>query len=53
MKLLNTIALIEDIRKPNLCRGQVGSLVEELAPEVAGLGQSVKKLVEGKVNGLL
>jgi len=34
LKLLDVVALIEDIPEENLQRGQVGTLVEELAPDV-------------------
>lgn len=34
MKLLDTVALLEDLPERKLYRGQVGTLVEELAPGV-------------------
>ena len=34
MKLLDTVALTTDLPEENLSRGQVGTLVEELAPDV-------------------
>jgi hypothetical protein len=34
MKLLVTVALLQDLPEHGLCRGQVGTLVEDLAPEV-------------------
>jgi Domain of unknown function (DUF4926) len=33
MKLLDTVALIEDVSSHHLRRGQVGTIVEELAPD--------------------
>ena len=32
MKLLDTVALVEDIPTLKLCRGQVGTIVEEYEP---------------------
>ena len=34
MKLLDVVALTEDIPEKRLLRGQVGTLVEQLTPEV-------------------
>jgi hypothetical protein len=34
MQLLDAVALIEDLPKHNLRKGQVGTVVEALAPEV-------------------
>ncbi|MYB64836.1 DUF4926 domain-containing protein [Candidatus Poribacteria bacterium] len=34
MKLLDTVALIEDIPELKICRGQVGTIVEEYEPGV-------------------
>lgn len=34
MKLLDTVALLDDIPEKGLRRGQVGTLVEELDPDV-------------------
>ncbi len=34
IKLYDEVALLEDIPKQNLLRGQVGTVVEELAPNV-------------------
>ncbi|MDR3053785.1 MAG: DUF4926 domain-containing protein [Zoogloeaceae bacterium] len=34
MKLLDTVAMLEDIPKEGLVRGQVGVVVEELAQDV-------------------
>ena len=34
MKLLDTVALLKDLPEENLLRGQVGTIVEELAPDV-------------------
>lgn len=34
MKLLDTVALTEDVLSHHLRRGQVGTIVEELAPDV-------------------
>lgn len=34
MKLLDTVALTEDVPSHQLRRGQVGTIVEELAPNV-------------------
>jgi hypothetical protein len=33
-KLLDVIALTVDLPEPKLCRGQVGTVVENLAPDV-------------------
>jgi hypothetical protein len=33
-KLLDVVALTEDLSQSNLCRGQVGTVVEDLAPDV-------------------
>ena len=34
MKLLDTVALVEDVPTLNLYRGQVGTIVEEYEPDV-------------------
>ena len=34
MKLLDTVALVEDIPALKLCQGQVGTIVEEYEPDV-------------------
>ena len=34
MKLLDTVALLEDMPEKGLKKGQVGTLVEELTPDV-------------------
>ena len=34
MKLLDTVALVEDIPGINLYRGQVGTIVEEYGPDI-------------------
>lgn len=34
MKLLDTVALLEDLPQRNLNRGEVGTIVEVLAPDV-------------------
>jgi hypothetical protein len=34
MKLLDVVALIEDLPEKRLLRGQVGTIVEQLTPEV-------------------
>ncbi|WNZ43322.1 DUF4926 domain-containing protein [Leptolyngbya boryana CZ1] len=34
MKLLNVVALIKDLPEQNLCKGQVGTIVEVYEPEV-------------------
>ena len=34
LNLLAVVALTEDLPTHNLCRGQVGTIAEELAPEV-------------------
>ena len=34
MKLLETVALLTDLTEEGLVRGQVGTIVEDLAPDV-------------------
>ncbi len=34
IQLLDIVALTEDLPEHDLCRGQVGTIVEELAPDV-------------------
>lgn len=33
IQLLDTVALVEDLSRENLCKGQVGTVVELLAPD--------------------
>lgn len=35
LELLSTVALLEDLPRPGLVRGQIGTIVERLSPSVA------------------
>ena len=57
MKLLDVVALIEDVPTANLLKGQVGTIVEELSDEVVlvefadmnGVAYAIAPLAIGKL----